>query len=103
MVVTADTKDRTVRKNVKIIILDQTVIKSATTLAEAATKEQEYVTMGVIRDGKDYFVTKHANLVLMDLVVIRNAARFAKYHVNVTMSLEIVKMAVKVDGRDLTA
>lgn len=45
-------------QNVKIIILDQTVIKSATTLAEAATKEQEYVTMGVIRDGKDYFVTK---------------------------------------------
>lgn len=45
-------------QNVKIIILDQTVIKSATTLAEIATKEQEYVIMGVIWDGKDYFVTK---------------------------------------------
>lgn len=45
----------------------------------------------------------YANSVHMDLVVIMNAAHFAKYHVTVTMSLEIVKMAVKVDGRDLTA
>lgn len=42
---------------VKIIILDQTVMKYATVLAEVATKQQEYVTSGVILDGKDFFVT----------------------------------------------
>lgn len=103
MVVTADTKDQTVWKNVKIIILDQTVMKNVTTLAEVATKEQEYVTKGVIRDGKDYFVTKHANLGTMEWAVIRNVARFVKNQETVILFPDIVKMDAKVDGRDLTA
>lgn len=44
-------------QSVKIIILDRTVMKYATVLAEAATKQQEHVTLGVNRDGKDSFVT----------------------------------------------
>lgn len=45
-------------QNVKTIILDQTVKKSATVLAKAATEQQERVTLGVNRGGKDSFVTK---------------------------------------------
>lgn len=60
MGVTVDIKDRSAMKNVKKIILDQTVKKSATVLAKVATEQQEHVTLGVIRDGKDCFVTKLA-------------------------------------------
>lgn len=45
-------------QNVKTIFLDQTVKKSATVLAKAATEQQEHVTLGVNRGGKDSFVTK---------------------------------------------
>lgn len=45
-------------QNVKLIILDQTVMKCATVLAKAATEQQECVTLDVILDGKDSFVTK---------------------------------------------
>lgn len=38
--------------------MDQTVKKSATVLAKAATEQQEHVTLGVNRGGKDSFVTK---------------------------------------------
>lgn len=54
------TKDQSVWKNVKTIFLDQTVKKSATVLAKAATEQQEHVTLGVNRGGKDFFVTKLA-------------------------------------------
>lgn len=60
MGVTAATKDQSVWKNVKLIILDQTVKKCATLLAKAVTEQQGYVTLGVIRDGKDSFVKKLA-------------------------------------------
>lgn len=60
MVVPADTKDQPVRKNVKLIISDQTVKKCATVLAKAATEQQEHVTLGVNRDGKDSIVTNLA-------------------------------------------
>lgn len=49
-------------QNVKVIILDQTAKKCATVLAEAATEEQEHVTLGVNRDGKDSFVTNVGSL-----------------------------------------
>lgn len=54
------TEDQSVWKNVKTIILNQTVKKSATVPAKAATEQQEHVTLGVNRDGKDSIVTKPA-------------------------------------------
>lgn len=60
MDVTVATRDQSAWKNVKKIILDQTVMKYATVRAKAATEQQEHVTLGVILDGKDSFVTKPA-------------------------------------------
>lgn len=94
-------------QNVKKIILDQTVKKSAIVLAKVATEQQEHVTLGVIRDGKDCFVTKVCLIKTMfviarDLIAIyfwywwktihfvfKNKRSQAIYHLKQKIRLEI--------------
>lgn len=50
--------------------LDETVRTGVIQRAEAATKQQVYVTMDVTLDGKECFVTKNARPVGMEISVI---------------------------------
>lgn len=70
MGVIAATQDPIAQTNVRTTILDKIAVKDAMKRAEAAIKQQVYVTVGVILDGGGYTVNRFVMVDCTEIAVV---------------------------------